>query len=144
MQDVYRILARLVDTSLNVMITGEIGTGKGLAARALHDLGSKRDTPFVTAQLGGLSAQRVDEELLGQGDRPGKLVEADGGVLFLDEVSDLSLDAQSRLMRIMDSTERPAHPVSGRRLEVRILASSGRIWASWRARDASATTCCCG
>ncbi len=124
MQDVYRTLARLVDTSLNVMITGEIGTGKGLAARALHDLGSKRDTPFVTAQLGGLSGQRVDEELLGHGDRPGRLVEADGGVLFLDEVGDLSLDAQARLMRIVDSAERPAHPVTGRRLDVRILASS--------------------
>ncbi|WP_174299684.1 sigma-54 dependent transcriptional regulator [Caulobacter sp. S45] len=124
MQDVYRTLARLVDTSLNVMITGEIGTGKGLAARALHDLGSRRDTPFVTAQLGGLSAQRVDEELLGHGDRPGRLVEADGGVLFLDEVGDLSLDAQARLMRIVESAERPTHPVTGRRLDLRILASS--------------------
>ncbi len=124
MQDVYRTLARLVDTSLNVMITGEIGTGKGLAARALHDLGSKRDTPFVTAQLGGLSGQRVDEELLGVGDKPGKLVEADGGVLFLDEVGDLSLDAQARLMRVVDATERPTHPVTGRRLELRILAAS--------------------
>ncbi len=124
MQDVYRTLARLVDTSLNVMITGEIGTGKGLAARALHDLGSRRDTPFVTAQLGGLSAQRVDEELLGHGDRPGRLVEADGGVLFLDEVGDLSLDAQARLMRVVDATERPAHPVTSRRLDMRILASS--------------------
>ncbi len=124
MQDVYRTLARLVDTSLNVMITGEIGTGKGLAARALHDLGSKRDTPFVTAQLGGLSGQRVDEELLGQGDRPGRLVEADGGVLFLDEVGDLSLDAQARLMRIVEPAERPSHPVTGRRLDVRILASA--------------------
>ena len=124
MQDVYRTLARLVDTSLNVMITGEVGTGKGLAARALHDLGSKRDTPFVTAQLGGLSAQRVDDELLGHGDRPGKLVEADGGVLFLDEVGDLSLEAQARLMRVVDATERPAHPLTGRRLEMRILASS--------------------
>ena len=124
MQDVYRTLARLVDTPLNVMITGEIGTGKGLAARALHDLGSKRDTPFVTAQLGGLSAQRVDEELLGSGDKPGKLLEADGGVLFLDEVGDLSLDAQARLMRIVDAAERPNHPTTGRRLEVRILATS--------------------
>ena len=124
MQDVYRTLARLVDTSLNVMITGEIGTGKGLAARALHDLGSKRDTPFVTAQLGGLSGQRVDEELLGHGDRPGRLVEADGGVLFLDEVGDLSLDAQARLMRIVEPAERPTHPVTGRRLDVRILASA--------------------
>ncbi len=124
MQDVYRILARLVDTSLNVMITGGVGTGKGLAARALHDLGSKRDMPFAVAQLGGLSPERVDAELLGEGDRTGKLVEADGGVLFLDEVGDLSLEAQARLMRAVDATERPLHPTTGRRLEVRILSSS--------------------
>lgn len=124
MQDVYRILARLVDTPLNVLITGGIGTGKGLAARALHDLGSKRDTPFVIASLAGLSADRVDAELLGDGDKPGKLQDADGGVLFLDEVGDLSLDAQARLMRLVDGAERPLHPVTGRRLEMRILSSS--------------------
>ena len=125
MQEVYRTLARLVDTSLNVLVTGEIGTGKGLAARALHELGGKRDTPFVTAQLGGLSAEKVDEALNGTGpDKPGKLFEADGGVLFLDEVGDLSLDAQARLVRAVDGSERPLHPVTGRRLEMRILAAS--------------------
>ena len=125
MQEVYRTLARLVDTPLNVLVTGEVGTGKSLAARALHDLGGKRDTPFVTANLGGLSADKVDEALLGAGpDRPGRLLEADGGVLFLDEVGDLSLDAQARLVRAVDGSERPLHPVTGRRLEMRILASS--------------------
>ena len=125
MQDVYRTLARLVDTQLNVLVTGEVGSGKGLAARALHDLGGKRDAPFVTAQLGGLSAERIDAELMGSGpDKPGKLVEADGGALFLDEVGDVSLEAQARLLRVVDPVERPLHPTSGRRLEMRILASS--------------------
>ncbi len=125
MQEVYRTLARLVDTPLNVLITGEIGTGKGLAARALHELGGKRDTPFVTAQLGGLTAETVEEALFGSGpDRPGRLQEADGGVLFLDEVGDLSMEAQARLVRIVDGSERPLHPVTGRRLEIRILSSS--------------------
>jgi two-component system, NtrC family, nitrogen regulation response regulator GlnG len=125
MQEVYRTLARLVDTSLNVLVTGEVGAGKGLTARALHDLGAKRDAPFVTAQLGGLSAERVDQELLGSGpDRPGRLAEADGGALFLDEVGDLSLEGQARLLRVVDPAERPVHPASGRRMEMRILASS--------------------
>ncbi len=125
MQEVYRTLARLVDTPLNVLVTGEVGTGKGLAARALHELGGKRDTPFVTAQFGGLSAETVEEALIGSGpDRPGRLQEADGGVLFLDEVGDMSLEAQARLVRIVDGAERPLHPVTGRRLEIRILSSS--------------------
>jgi two-component system, NtrC family, nitrogen regulation response regulator GlnG len=125
MQEVYRTLARLVDTSLNVLITGEVGAGKGLAARALHDLGGKRDAPFVPVQLGGLSAEQVERELFGSGgERPGRLVEADGGALFLDEVGDLSLDAQARLVRVVDAAERPLHPVTGRRLEMRILSSS--------------------
>ena len=125
MQEVYRTLARLVDTPLNVLVTGEVGTGKGLAARALHELGGKRDTPFVTANLGGLSAEKVDEALMGAGpDRPGRLLEADGGVLFLDEVGDLSLEAQARLVRAVDGVERPLHPVTGRRLDMRILTSS--------------------
>ena len=125
MQEVYRTLARLVDTSLNVLVTGEVGVGKGLTARALHDLGGKRDAPFVTAHLGGLSAERVDQELLGFGpDRPGKLVEADGGALFLDEIGDLSLEGQARLLRAVDPVERPLHPSTGRRMEMRVLAAS--------------------
>ena len=125
MQEVYRTLARLVDTSLNVLISGETGTGKGLAARALHELGAKRDSPFVTVHLGGLSAAQVETVLLGSGaDAPGKLVEADGGVLFLDEVGDLSPEAQARLVRVVDPAERPPHPSTGRRLDVRILSSS--------------------
>jgi two-component system, NtrC family, nitrogen regulation response regulator GlnG len=125
MQEVYRTLARLVDTSLNVLITGEVGVGKGLTARALHDLGAKRDAPFVAVQLGGLSPERIDEELLGTGpERPGRLAEADGGALFLDEVGDLSLEAQARLLRVVDAAERPSHPLTGRRLDMRILCAS--------------------
>jgi two-component system, NtrC family, nitrogen regulation response regulator GlnG len=125
MQEVYRTLARLVDTSLNVLITGEVGVGKGLTARALHDLGAKRDAPFVAVQLGGLSPERIDEELFGSGpERPGRMAEADGGALFLDEVGDLSLEAQARLLRVVDASERPSHPLTGRRMEMRILSAS--------------------
>jgi two-component system, NtrC family, nitrogen regulation response regulator GlnG len=124
MQEVYRTLARLVDTSLNVLITGETGTGKGLAARALHDLGARRDAPFVAVQLGGLSPERVEQVLLGAPDQPGKLQEADGGALFIDEVGDIGLEAQSRLVRLVEPAERPLHPITGRRLDVRVLAST--------------------
>src|SRR3984957_7143766 len=79
MQDVYRTLARLVDTSLNVLLIGEVGVGKSLTARALHDLGSRRQGPFVTVRLAGLSADRVDTILFGGSDGgTGRVVEADG------------------------------------------------------------------
>ena len=124
MQEVYRTLARLVDAPLNVLICGEVGAGKGLTARALHDLSSKRDTPFVAVQLAGMSPERVDAELLGSAERPGRMAQADGGTLFLDEVGDIGLEAQARLVRLVDPAERPAHPVTGRRMEVRVLAST--------------------
>jgi two-component system nitrogen regulation response regulator GlnG len=121
MQEVYRVLARLVDAPLNVLVYGEVGVGKGLAARALHDLGGRRDGPFVPVRLGGLSGQQVDALMLGE---TGKLVEADGGALFLDEVGDLSPEAQARLVPLIDTAERPLHPGTGRRLDMRVLSSA--------------------
>jgi two-component system nitrogen regulation response regulator GlnG len=120
MQEVYRALARLVDLNLNVLLTGEVGVGKGLTARALHDLGSRRQGPFVTVRLAGLTADRVDEILLGPN---GRLAEADGGTLYLDGVDDLSLDAQARLLGLADGVERPLNPQTGRALDIRIVAS---------------------
>lgn len=125
MQEVYRALARLVDTTLNVLITGEVGVGKGLAARALHDLGGRRQGPFVTVRLAGLSAERLDETLFGSGGAGGRLVEADGGTLFLDGVDDLSLDAQARLLGLADGADRPTNPQTGRALDVRVVAAAG-------------------
>ncbi|MGC1305287.1 MAG: sigma 54-interacting transcriptional regulator, partial [Caulobacteraceae bacterium] len=126
MQDVYRTLARLVDTSLNVLVIGEVGVGKGLTARALHDLGSRRQGPFVTVRLAGLSPERVDQILFeSSGGASGRLGEADGGTLFLDGVDDLSLDAQARLLGLADGGERPLNPQTGRALDVRVIASVG-------------------
>ena len=119
MQEVYRTLARLVDTPISVLISGEVGVGKGLTARALHDLGSRRDGPFVIARLGGLSAEAVDAVMLGE---TGKLVEADGGTLLLDEVGDLTPAAQVRLAPLVDPFERPLHPATGRKLDMRVLS----------------------
>ena len=127
MQDVYRTLARLVNTNLNVLIVGEVGVGKALAGRALHDLGSRRQGPFVTVRLAGLSADRVDATLFGtpDGASGGKLLEADTGTLFLDGIDDLSLDAQARLLGLADGGERPVNPQTGRMVDVRVVASVG-------------------
>ena len=127
MQEVYRTLARLVGAELTVLILGESGAGKELAARALHDLGRRRDGKFVVVHLAATPRERVESELFGTGgDTTGKLVEADGGTLFLDEIGDLPLDAQTRLLRVIDGSERAVNPRTGRRADARLIAATNR------------------
>src|SRR6202012_2404256 len=78
MQDVYRTVARLVGADLTVLLQGESGTGKELVARALHDLGRRRDGRFVVINLAAVPRERVETELFGRGEGDiGKLIEAD-------------------------------------------------------------------
>ena len=127
MQEVYRTIARLVGADLTVLITGESGTGKELVARALHDMGRRRDGKFVTVNLAAVPRERVEAELFGKEDGDvGKLVEADGGTLFLDEIGDMPLDAQTRLLLVIDGSEPALNPKTGRRPNVRIIAATNR------------------
>jgi two-component system nitrogen regulation response regulator GlnG len=127
MQEVYRTVARLVGADLTVLILGESGTGKELVARALHELGRRRDGKFVVINLAATPRERVEEELFGKGEGDvGKLVEADGGTLFLDEIGDMPLDAQTRLLRIIDGADLAINPKTGRRPNVRIIAATNR------------------
>ena len=127
MQEVYRTLARLVGADLTVLIQGESGSGKSLAARALHDLGRRREGRFVTVNLGAAPRERIDAELFGAGDgAPGKLTEADGGTLLLDEISDMPLDSQIRLLRVFDGAEPVINPKTGRRCDARVIAATNR------------------
>jgi two-component system nitrogen regulation response regulator GlnG len=127
MQDVYRTIARLVGADLTVLITGESGTGKELVARALHDMGRRRDGKFVTINLAAVPRERVEAELFGKEDGDyGKLVEADGGTLFLDEIGDMPLDAQTRLLRVIDGSEPAVNPRTNRRPNVRVIAATNR------------------
>ena len=127
MQEVYRTLARLVGADLTVLIQGESGSGKSLAARALHDLGRRREGRFVAVNLGGAPRERIDAELFGAGEgAPGKLAEADGGTLLLDEISDMPLDSQIRLLRVFDGAEPVINPRTGRRCDVRVIAATNR------------------
>ncbi len=123
MQEVYRTIARLVGTELTVLLIGESGTGKELVARALHDLGPRREGRFVVVNLAALPRDRADSELFGEG---GKFLEADGGVLFLDEIGDMPLDSQTRLLRVFDGGGPAVNPRTGRAASVRVIAAANR------------------
>jgi two-component system nitrogen regulation response regulator GlnG len=110
MQEVYRIMARLMNTDLTVMINGESGTGKELVARALHNFGWRKSGPFVAVNMAAIPRELIESELFGHekgaftgaADRAaGKFEAATGGTLFLDEIGDMPLDAQTRLLRVL-------------------------------------------
>ncbi len=134
MQEVYRILARLMNTDLGVMITGESGTGKELVARALHNYGLRKGGPFVAINMAAIPRDLIESELFGHekgaftgADRAmqGKFDQARGGTLFLDEVGDMPLDAQTRLLRVLQEGEFTR--VGGREVQtadVRIVAAT--------------------
>ena len=111
MQEVYRIIARLINTDLTVMIIGASGTGKELVARALHDFGKRKEKPFVVMNLGSIPSDQVENELFGNNDEGrsddaiGKFQLAKGGTLFIDEVADLPMATQTRLLRILQDEE---------------------------------------
>jgi two-component system nitrogen regulation response regulator GlnG len=136
MQDIYRALARLMGTDLTVMITGESGTGKELVARALHDYGKRRDGPFIAINMAAIPRDLVESEMFGHERGAftgairrgiGRFQQADGGTLFLDEIGDMPLDAQTRLLRVLQEGEYTT--VGGRtplRADVRIIAATHR------------------
>ncbi|MEL6473112.1 MAG: sigma 54-interacting transcriptional regulator [Pseudomonadota bacterium] len=99
MQDVYRIIARVMRTDLTVLIEGESGTGKELAARAIHQLGDKSEAPFRALDLTALSEEEVNSQLFG-GDGGGAAHQTDG-TLYLDEIGDLHGEAQTQLVKLL-------------------------------------------
>ena len=110
MQDVYRIMARLMTTDLGVMIMGESGTGKELVARALHNFGLRKNGAFVAINMASVPPEMIETEMFGSAATPGpegagKFEQADGGTLFLDEIGDMPLEAQTRLLRVLQDNE---------------------------------------
>jgi two-component system nitrogen regulation response regulator GlnG len=136
MQDIYRVLARLTQSDLTVMINGESGTGKELVARVLHDYGKRRHGPFVPINMAAIPRELIESELFGhekgaftgaQTRTPGRFEQAEGGTLFLDEIGDMPLEAQTRLLRVLQQGEYTT--VGGRtaiKTNVRIVAATHR------------------
>jgi len=136
MQEIYRILARLMQTDLTVMVSGESGTGKELVARALHDYGKRRTGPFVPINMAAIPRDLIEAELFGhekgaftgaQARAAGRFEQAEGGTLFLDEIGDMPMEAQTRLLRVLQQGEYTT--VGGRtpiRTDVRIVAATNK------------------
>ncbi|BAK66472.1 MULTISPECIES: nitrogen regulation protein NR(I) [Sphingobium] len=136
MQEVYRTIARVVSNDLNILVLGESGTGKELVAEAIHSLGPRRSQPFVAINMAAIPRELIEAELFGYergaftgavARSAGKFEQAEGGTLFLDEIGDMPMDAQTRLLRVLQSGE--ITTVGGTRpvrVNVRIIAATNQ------------------
>jgi DNA-binding NtrC family response regulator len=136
MQELFRLVARVGPTDKPILIQGESGTGKELVARALHDASPLADKPLVTINCAALPETLLESELFGYekgaftgatGMKPGLFEVADGGTLFIDEIGELALSLQAKLLRVLeDGTLRRVGSVKERRVRVRLLAATNR------------------
>ena len=136
MQAVYRMITRVLRNDLTVLVTGESGTGKELVAEAIHTLGHRRTGPFVAVNAAAIPRDLIESELFGHergaftgaiGQAIGKFEQAQGGTLFLDEIGDMPAEAQTRLLRALQSGR--IRRVGGRQeiaVDVRIVAATNR------------------
>ena len=135
-QDVLRMISRLKDTRTPVLITGESGTGKELVARAIHFRGPFAKQPFVAVDCGSLVPTLIESELFGYEkgaftgalkSKPGLFQSADGGTIFLDEIGELPLELQAKLLRVLQEKEvRPVGSNQRLKVDVRVIAASNR------------------
>jgi two-component system, NtrC family, response regulator AtoC len=135
-QDVLRMISRLKDTRTPVLISGESGTGKELAARAIHFRGSMAQTPFVAVDCGSLVPTLMESELFGYEkgaftgatkSKAGLFQAANGGTIFLDEIGELPLEMQAKLLRVLQEKEvRPVGSNEKVNVDVRVIAATNR------------------
>lgn len=136
MQGVYRMITRVLRNDLTVLVTGESGTGKELVAEAIHQLGARKTGPFVAVNMAAIPHDLLESELFGHergaftgavSQQIGKFEQANGGTLFLDEIGDMPAEAQTRLLRALQSGR--IRRVGGRQeigVDVRIIAATNR------------------
>jgi two-component system, NtrC family, response regulator AtoC len=143
-QDVLRMISRLKDIRTPVLISGESGTGKELAARAIHFRGSMAKTPFIAVDCGSLVPTLMESELFGyekgaftgaSKSKAGLFQAANGGTIFLDEIGELPLEMQAKLLRVLQEKEvRPVGSNEKVNVDVRVIAATNRdLEAAYRA-----------
>ncbi len=135
-QDVLRMISRLKDTRTPVLISGESGTGKELVARAIHFRGTMAQTPFVAVDCGSLVPTLMESELFGYEKgaftgatktKAGLFQAANGGTIFLDEIGELPLEMQAKLLRVLQEKEvRPVGSNDHVSIDVRVIAATNR------------------
>lgn len=136
MKNVMRTLERVAGSDVSVLITGESGTGKEVAADMIHTLSQRSKGPFIKINCAALPRELIESELFGsvkgaftgaQGDREGLFRQAEGGTLLLDELSEMPIDTQSKLLRVLQ--EKEVRPVGGKvsyKTDCRIVAATNR------------------
>jgi DNA-binding NtrC family response regulator len=139
MRRIYSILEKVAPTDATVLITGETGTGKELVAQAVHDASRRAAGPFVAIDCGAIPETLFESELFGHvrgafsgavGDRKGVFEEADGGTLFFDEIGELPVTMQPKLLRALESRQiRRVGSNQSRKVDVRVLAATNRTLA---------------
>jgi len=136
MREVFAILERVAPADITVLVEGESGTGKELVARSIHQASTRATAPYVVFDCGAVPGELAESELFGHRkgaftgaatDRAGAFVRADGGTIFLDEIGELPLDLQPKLLRVLETGElRPVGSDEPRRVDVRVVAATNR------------------
>ncbi|NMY97456.1 sigma-54-dependent transcriptional regulator [Pseudomonas proteolytica] len=136
MRDMYSKIRKVAPTDSNVLIQGESGTGKELVARALHNLSKRAKAPMISVNCAAIPESLIESELFGHekgaftgasAGRAGLVEAADGGTLFLDEIGELPLEAQARLLRVLQEGEiRRVGSVQSQKVDVRVIAATHR------------------
>ncbi|MBI2897441.1 MAG: sigma 54-dependent Fis family transcriptional regulator [Deltaproteobacteria bacterium] len=136
MREVFAVLERVAPADVTVLVEGESGTGKELVARSIHEASGRAGKPYVAFDCGSIPTELAESELFGHrkgafsgavSDRAGAFQRADGGTIFLDEIGELPLELQPKLLRVLEAGEvRPVGEDVPRRVDVRVVAATNR------------------
>jgi transcriptional regulator with PAS, ATPase and Fis domain len=136
MKEIFRLIEKIADSDSTIIITGETGTGKGLVARAIHQTSYRKNKPYIAINCGAIPENLLESELFGHvkgaftgaiSSKPGKFERAHGGTIFLDEIGDMSLDLQVKILKVLEEGEfEPVGGINTIKVDVRIIVATHR------------------